>query len=230
MNERTNVDAEGSRSVLREIGDLCEHASLTGSMPGGEARVVQRYNSILAQLTEAGIVPAGMFVSLPEGSSYGEIGVEARMLAAYLRKERRRNGDGDPSVILRLAPFVSAEDLATLVREHLQSGSFVDMHMLTHLAPFLNKEDVGSLLHVHLKETRKPKAAGAPEAPPAPQPAAAPQTFVPEPTVQFEPTPPPAAPQEDRVSVLLERLKDPRLTDDERSELVDRIRRLTAGA
>ena len=200
MNEMNNLDTEGSRSVLKEIADLCEHASLTGTMAGGERRVAQRYNAILGQLTEAGTVPAGMFAALPDGVAYGEIGVEARMLAAYLRKERRRNGDGDPSVLMRLAPFVSAEDLAALVREQLQSGTQVDMHMLTHLAPFLNKEDVGSLLLAHLRESRtaKPSAPEAPSTPAAPQAPVAP--------AQVEAPPAPAAPQEDRVSVLLERL------------------------
>ena len=222
MNENRNSDIEGCVNVLREIADLCENASLAGSYSGGAGRVVLRYNTILADLRESGLVKAGMFDPLPESAGFGEIGVEARMLAAFVRKDRKKIGNGDPGILMRLAPFISSEDLSALVRKQIEAGAQIDMHMLTHLAPFMGKEELGYLLRDHL--SAKPAPPAPPEPAPAPQPAATPA-----PVAEVQPPVAPAWPQEDRVTMLLERLKDPRLSDEERTELVDRIRVLTSG-
>jgi hypothetical protein len=238
MNENLNIDVDAYRHMLREIADLCEHASLTGSLNGGESRVARRYNAVLARLEEGGILPAGMFDPVPDSGQFGEIGVEARMLAAYLsndRKEKRKERGGDPGVLVRLAPFVRPEDLAALVRQQMESGARMDMDLVTHLAPFLDQNALGELLQEHL---RGPKAAPTPPTPPTPPspptPPVPPVSPVPpfahEPIVPLpEALPAPAStpPQEDRVLVLLERLKDPRLSTEERAEIIDRVRALT---
>ncbi|AIE87111.1 hypothetical protein [Fimbriimonas ginsengisoli] len=232
MNENSYNDIDATRSLLREIADLCEHASLTGSLQGGAGRVAQRYNAVLARFTESGVVPRDMFSYLSETAEYGEIGVEARMLSSYLRKDeagtrrRMRDGEGDHAAFVRLAPFISREDLASLVRQQVEGGTRIDMGMLTQLAPFLGQEDLGQLLREHLRTPTPPEREQAPEPPPTPPAPPAPgrQEW---PTIQFNEAPQP--PAEEKLSSLLERLKDPRLSEEERSNLVERIRGMTAG-
>jgi hypothetical protein len=223
MNDNQSLDVDAARSMLKEIADMCENASLTGSLSGGSGRVVLKYNAIVNQFTQSGTLPASMFTTLPESANFGEIAVEARMLSGYLRKDQRRNGNGESSILMRLAPFVSPEDLASLVREHLQGGGQFDLHNLTHLAPFLNKEDISRLVGAHMRTPSTPPAPAEPAPPAAPEPVAVAPVATPEPPAA------PAPSRDERVSVLLERLKNPRLSDDERAELVDRIRSLTSG-
>jgi hypothetical protein len=233
MKENSYNEIASYQSLLREIADICESASLTGVFAGGAGRVLQRYNAILEKLVSSGALPPGLFLSLPEGADFGDIGVEARMLSGYLRKEKKNlHGNGDPSVLIRLAPFVGKEDLALLIREQREQGTPLDMDTITHLAPFLNSEDLGQLIRGHLNTPSAPPQPPAPSpAPsPAPTPSPAPNPAPqPETTMRFPEAP--AAPRnpEDRLAVLLERLKDPRLTDQERSDLIDRVRSLTTG-
>jgi len=58
--------------MLREIADLAENASLTGSLSSGASKAVQRYNAILRQLVESGTVAKGIFDELNvETTDYG---------------------------------------------------------------------------------------------------------------------------------------------------------------
>ena len=82
-------DIESCRRLLNEIAEMCDHASLTGSLASGVKRTVQRYNMVLERLTQAGDVPSGLFSTLPESADFGEIGVEARMLASYFDRDRK---------------------------------------------------------------------------------------------------------------------------------------------
>lgn len=219
MNENPNIDTEATRSLLREIADLCEHASLTGALSGGAGRVATRYNSVLARLEEAGAVPPDMFSPLAPDSAYGEIGVEARMLASFIRrdkhKEKDKGGHGDANVLIRLAPFVKGQDLAKMVRLQMEQGSAMDMDLVTKLAPFLDQEMLSEILRDHLN----PPAPPAPPTPPVP-----PHAEPPEPPM--EALPPRAPFREERISTLIERLKDPNLSHIEQAEILDRIRSL----
>ncbi|MGV3614531.1 MAG: hypothetical protein ACO1SV_04265 [Fimbriimonas sp.] len=228
MNENHSEELEASRNLLREIADLCEHASLTGSLGGGAPRVVLRYNTVLARLQEADAVPMGMFEALPETASFGEIGVDAKMLASYLktgsRKAKHRLGDPeDPSILLRLAPFVRKEDLASLIRNQVEDGTRIDMDMTVHLAPFLDQDTLADLLRDHLR----PKPPTPPTPPAPPEPPAPPVEVV---APYGETLPSRVTPQEEKLIVLLERLKDPRITSEEKAELIDRVRAVTGGA
>lgn len=229
MNENASNEIAACQSLLREIAELCENASLTGSLSGGAGRVGQRYNALLGRLTAQGAVPQDLFSPIPEGAGYGEIGVEARMLAGYLKQEKKKDKrSGDPGILVRLAPFVSREDLANLIRQHWEQGTGVDMDTITHLAPFLAQEDLGKLLSSHFQAhvaSEKPE----PPTPPAPPAAPAEAPTRPsgsEPTMHFNEAP---RNPEDRLGVLLERLKDPRLSDAERLDLIERVRALTSG-
>src|ERR1022692_592404 len=75
-------DIQSCRKLLNEIADMCEHASLTGSLSSGSKRTAQRFNTVLEHLSMTGTVPQGLFTPIPEDADYGEIGVEARMLGS----------------------------------------------------------------------------------------------------------------------------------------------------
>jgi len=154
--------------MLREIADLAENASLTGSLSTGAPRAVQRYNAVLRQLVESGDVPKGIFDELNvETADFGQFGVDARLLASYIKGRDSDNGSvgSDASVLIRLAPFIRGEDLAALIKEHIQKGAHISSNVITALAPFLGSDQLGQLVREHLVSDNAPKA---PEVPPAP--------------------------------------------------------------
>ena len=228
MNDQTD-EIQSCVQLLREIAEICEHASLTGSMSGGEGRTSSRYNSTLSRLVQLGAVQDGFFQAVPASASYGEVGVEARMLASYaskgkeFEKNRRKGHSGEPSILLRLAPFVDPHDLGAMVREHLKQGLTFDMENLTHLAPFLDRETLGSLVRGHLVQEANPEVPGAPEAPEAPVAPVPPQPQEGETRIQA-PIIHEAAPSLDE---LLERLKQPGLSQDERDGILEQMRNVS---
>ncbi|HLK15115.1 MAG TPA: hypothetical protein VKT78_09940 [Fimbriimonadaceae bacterium] len=214
MNQE--LDTRACKRLLNEIADLCDHASLTGSMSTGARRVVERYNSVLRRLEESGQVPAGLFGAVPETADFGEIGVEARMLAGYLRgddKFRHGNGREDGrSVIVRLAPFIGQSELKELVIQQAEKGTPLDVNTITALAPFLGQEYLSKIVRDHLLRPEHPEAPSEkpqpPSAPPAPG----------------DSSPVPMEPDEQGIGHLLDRLQDPTLPDRERQHIIERIR------
>ncbi len=215
-------EIQSCRRLLSEISEMCEHASLTGSLSGGEKRTAQRYNAVLNRLVELGAVSSGLFSPVPEDCKFGAIGVEARMLASALPsnkdKDRGRHGDdNDKNIILRLAPFIGQDELGQLVREHAIKGSELDINTISNLAPFLGQDFLGELLRGHLSKERK----GTPAAPPEPKsptaPAASPAAkpdYLPEPVVEASET----------VDDLINLLKSPYLSDEERDQVSNRLK------
>jgi hypothetical protein len=153
-------------SLLREMAGLAENASLTGSLEGGARQAIRRYNGLLTRFITTGAVPDGLFEPLSEAADYAQLGVESRLLAAFLEGDSNGNGNGegrrrnkgkdrdgiDSNVLIRLAPFVKGEDLSALVGEYMQRGARMDPHILTHLAPFLDSDSLGKLLRKHLED------------------------------------------------------------------------------
>src|SRR5580658_3160661 len=138
MNEDQEIEA--CRSLLEEIADMSDHASLTGSLSKGAGRTVQRYNAVLDRLESLDVIPHGLCEPLPDDAGFDEIGVEARMLGSFInRKGKAAKGRRDKSVLTRLAPFVDSRELGDLVREQLRHGLSIDLEDLTQLAPFLDK-------------------------------------------------------------------------------------------
>jgi hypothetical protein len=211
-------EIKSSRRMLRELADLAEHASLTGSLSDGKARAIARYNALLAHLIQEGILRDGLFTPLGSDSTFGDVGIESRLLATHLgddgdhRKDKRRGEDS--SVLLRLAPFVDAADLTKLVREQMRCHADFDMDLLTSLAPFLEQSMLGELLHQHLE------AAHAAHAMPTAEPAA---TRPPE--TAANPMPVASEQQQSTPEDILELLKNPHLSDSERAELIDKLTR-----
>lgn len=105
--------------LLREIAQLAQHASLTGSLEKGAPSAIRRYNFILQRLEQTGSMAGHLFEPLPESASFDELGVDATLLAGYIaedsgesngrdRKDKRRDRGGD-----------DLRDLAQMVRENL---------------------------------------------------------------------------------------------------------------
>jgi hypothetical protein len=196
--------------LLKELADMAEEASLTGSLAEGAPQAVQRYNAVLHYLEDEDAVPEDLFEKLPESTSFAKLGVECRLLAAYFEPgEESTKGDkgkGNASILVRLAPFVDSNDLAELVKEHVKNGTSIDVHMLTALAPFLKSSDLGQLMRQHVsgwfkQSEAEPKPAGAPAPSPAPPTPAA------EPTRDLVPAPEhaPARPTLDELAIQLRR-------------------------
>ncbi|RYG43024.1 hypothetical protein EON79_17780, partial [bacterium] len=173
-----NNEIQACVNLLREIAEIANHASLTGSLAGGERRAAARYNSTLNRLLELGAVGPGLFEPLPDDSNYGEIGIEARMLASSVDKpkeEFRPDMGHDPGILLRLAPFVDRKDLADMVRDQLRQAGSIDMETIAHLGPFLDREVIGDLLRGRFgPKPPNPPAPPVPPVPPVPAPAATP--------------------------------------------------------
>ncbi len=162
------------KNLLRELAELAEHASLTGSMSGGQATAVRRYNQALAVLVDDDVVPEGVFNKLPESTTFDELAVECKLLLASIKGEededrprfrdrgvgghgRRRGhgrgrGDFDYHVLMGLAPFTRGEDLAKLVESEIKNGARIPGHVLVALAPFLPGEMITKLVQARLNQ------------------------------------------------------------------------------
>jgi hypothetical protein len=199
MNQSGN-DNMALRRMLREIADLAENASLTGGLASGAPRAIRRYNAVLGQLVESGSVPKGIFEELnPETSDYGQLGVDARLLASYLKGQGESNGNGDTSMLIRLAPFIRGEDLALLVKEHISKGSEISSNVITALAPFLGSEMLGELIRGRMVSA--PAEAAAAPTPPTP----------------------PTAQHAESLQELLDQLRQPELSSEDRQRIATKI-------
>lgn len=221
-----NPEIETLRQLLKELADLAEHSSLTGSLSQGASRAVQRYNAVLDRLVALGAIPEGLFTPLDASTDYDGLGVEARLLASTLKNEkgakfkdkgRREGHEPDASVIVRLAPFVDSADLTRLVREYRQRNAFFDENLITSLAPFLDRKMLGEIIRDHFMEGEEPEPPAPPEAPRAPEPPEAPNRDLATTgrhtlTVTEERRP------ETLVS-LADRLRDPNLSNEERQSI-----------
>lgn len=212
-----NQEIQSCIDLLREIGDICEHASLTGSFHDGTRRTIVRYNAILAKLTELGAVKEGFFETLPENATFGDVGIEARMLGSYLGgksksgKNKGRSGDGDPGLLMRLAPFVDSADLSLIIREQIKQGLTLDMDNLAQLAPFMDGKELGSLVREAMSsEGKKPVE----------------EEVKPTEEVVTPPSPPPTV-VKPTLDELLERLRYPYLSTEERDQLLQQVREQT---
>jgi len=164
----SKMDIQSASSLLSELAEVAQEASLTGFFQGGEQRVSQRYNQVIANLVEQGLLPDGMFSPLGAGDSFGVIAMEARLAASFLKKKKRGTpeGDMDLDVITRLAPFVHSDDLRDLIKSTTSEAFTPDF--LTNIAPFLDRDSISEMLRAHLgRAISKPPSAPAPPEPPA---------------------------------------------------------------
>jgi hypothetical protein len=195
--------------LLREIASLCEEASLTGSLEGGARSTAHRYNAILQYFEKDGTAPRGFFQPLGEGSEYAEIGVESRMLLAYVDEngKNKPKNKTDANFLVRLAPFVDSKDLSELVKKYTQQGGHFDPGLLTSLAPFLQSSDLGEIIQKHMDEAILGK-----QAVPIPAPE-------PEPPISREIVNTRTSPEGPTLEQLAADLKNPVLTADHRQRI-----------
>jgi hypothetical protein len=219
-------EIRSSIRLVREIAELCEHAGLTGSLEGGAPRVALRYNATLARLVALGAVPPDLFGELPPDSGYGEIGAEARMLASYAKKGEREDregggSEGDPGILLRLAPFVRREDLADMVRDQMRVGQRFDLDLVSKLGPFLPPNVIGDLVRAAMGGAR-PAPPEPPSPPASPEPPAPPTAH--DPTFVFEPPFASEPSRDESLEEMLTRLKGVHLSSEEKRELLEKLR------
>lgn len=213
----TSDQVNAIRRMVREIAELAENASLTGALPGGAPAAIKRYNACIERLIDLGVLPDGFFKNLdPATTSYDELGVEARLLASYIRDAQKGNGGRDPEmgIILRLAPFVDRSDLSTLIRDSMAKGVEIDSHTLSNLAPFMDRGFLGELIRNSLRKSKEPEKAS-----PQPSPAQ------PNPSTEIVAVPEPEKPRFDSVDDLIAELSRPGLTPEERKEIAMRLAR-----
>lgn len=229
MNMSQSFDLDACRRLLNEISELCEHASLTGSFASGNRRTAERYNMVLSNLEKLEIVSPGMFAPFQGDPSFDEIGVEARMLAAYCGKSnhrsRDRGDDGSTSLLMRLAPFVRQEELGQLIRDQRRNGADLDMNTIANLAPFLDQDILSELLKEQMTAGAKsggPSAPATPVAPDAPGAVSVSLVSV-SGTSEFNEIVPVRA-DSDSLDDLLNLLKSQYLSDAERDVIVEKVR------
>ena len=164
--------------LLDSLISMAEDESISGSLSGGAAAAVRRYNAIVETLNDEDVIPDGLFSSLPSDTSFAMLGVEAKFLRSYLdepedggRASRFRADSQDHNLefLAGIAPFAPREDLSIAVQNLIQQGGRVNFGLITALAPFLDQAEVGRLL-------RSQTAPRPPEPPRAPEPPVAPVT------------------------------------------------------
>src|SRR5260221_1909134 len=88
MSKMEKIDLRRIRRLLRETTRLAEHASMTGSLQGGQRIAIRQYNAIRNHLEETGAIPEDLFQELDEDeASFDELGVVAGMLDGYLEDD-----------------------------------------------------------------------------------------------------------------------------------------------
>ena len=202
------------RGLVRELATLAEEADLTGRSSDGAPHAIRKYNQVLARLSELELVPSTLFAPLDAADGFGVLAVEAKLLMAALAQEpaapTEARAQVDPSLLVRLAPFVKGEDLANLVRECTAQSVVISDHIITSIAPFLDSDSLGKLVRDQLIGNRaKPPVPPAPPAPPAP----------PEVTI---------ARYGESVHEIVLRLAEPSISDQERQTLAARLYELTS--
>ena len=169
MNQSQNQQLKTFRRVLTELADMAEHASLTGSLRGGEKQAAQAFNRALEALSSQGLVPTGMFEPINTTQpDFGELGVQCRLLLAAISDEPEERSEAGFGEVIALAPFLKSEDLTKLVRDRMSESTKIPKGLLVGLAPFLDSEMLGDLVRRQIRPPVPPVPPVAPEPPVAP--------------------------------------------------------------
>ena len=115
-----------------------------------------------------------------------------------------------------------------MIRGQIKAGLKPDMETLTQLAPFLDRETLSGLVREHLETGG--------ESAPTEQPVAPPPPVTPPPSVRVDGSPAPRVPGapngttevKPSMDELIERLKYPYLSTEQRNDLLDQIRNLSS--
>lgn len=205
-NTMNNVKVQQARRLFEEIAEIAQDASLTGMLKGGQARLAIRYNTLVSQCEEAGLLPAELAGKLDSDAAYEAIAIEARLSAASLDSPKDESASTmDFAAIVRIAPFIGSQELGELVRDQMRAGINIGVDALTAVAPFLDQTTLNSIVREHIA----PKS---PTPPKAPEPPVAPA--------------PPVDPVAERIQALATRLSEPSLSADERVAILREISEL----
>ncbi len=159
-NPASNTEAQNDRAaevrrlrrLLKDIAELAQNASLTGSLQGGARTAVRRYNQVVLRLEQLGLASPGLFAPLPDDVSFDEIGVEATLLAGYLKEDEAPTGAGHPSH-----------------GSHNQSAPFINIvGPLGGMEGLNDLKDLGRVIRESLPEWLRSHAPPAPPTPPTP--------------------------------------------------------------
>jgi hypothetical protein len=142
------------RKMLGSMAELAQHASLTGSLEGGAAVAVRRYNGILQQLEQRGILKDSFFSPLPDKAGFDELGVDCTLLVSYLAEVEREeeeeaaaeeNNGGDEEATLRqpLALTQQSETITRELDELRRLGQVIREHLPEWLTERANLESGG---------------------------------------------------------------------------------------
>ncbi|HEY0868699.1 MAG TPA: hypothetical protein VGE01_15040 [Fimbriimonas sp.] len=217
------MNTNAARRMLRELSEMAEHASLTGSMHGGEERAAARYNAVLRDLVANGAVSEGMFQPFNERDvSFAQLAVDSRLLLSSLEEDEDDEGEERAEkkgfgTLIALAPFLNSGDLGNLVKERLEGAGKINEGILVGLAPFLDRETLGDVMRHRMG---KPSAPAAPAVPAAPTPPTPSRDIV-----AHEDRTPETTPNEE-LSRLATRLAQPELSPEERSQIAVRLSEL----
>ena len=126
-NDEEKAEIRRLQRLLQQISEIAQESSLTGGLTGGAPSAAKRYNSALGRLEELSVVSEGLFLPLPEGVSFDEIGVESKLLAGYLstdveperREERQAPHFHGPVVIGGLEGLEELKEIGQMIRDHL---------------------------------------------------------------------------------------------------------------
>jgi len=148
------------RRMLKELAELSQHASLTGSLRDGAAAAVRRYNAAIERLNEIDVPTTG-FTPLPAGAGYDELAVESASLAGYLQEEE--NGAGGScggksrgmKLVVGLAPFIDQDALVDLVKANTSPDDQLDPGLIIALAPFLPRHEISRLVRENMQDLRR---------------------------------------------------------------------------
>lgn len=224
----TGAELRRLRGMMHELGELAEHATMTGSLEGGPA-AVRRYNAILQRLQELDAAPSG-FAPLGSDAGFDALRVECKVLARSLEEDDsegphggRGGNERNLKLVAGLAPFVDQRELIELLRQHEQAGELVDPRIILALAPFLPKGEVTRLVRQHLGLGPREDGTGAPnlEVRPAPQRAEEEAR----PVAGNESNERHEADLDARIDALSIELRQADLTDDDRVRLADELAR-----
>ena len=118
------------RRLLKDIADLANHASLTGSLQGGVRTATRRYNTVIARLETLNVTSPGLFTALGDDTTFDELGVEASLLAGYLKEDEQppaeRGGNNSSAPFINIVGDLGSlhgleelKDLGKQIRESL---------------------------------------------------------------------------------------------------------------
>ena len=86
-NEReTQKEIRRIVRVLEATSKLLEKSALLDNFLEGEKRCIQQFNNALSRLNDLGALPEGLFDSLEEGATVGDISYSYHQLATYLKE------------------------------------------------------------------------------------------------------------------------------------------------